>query len=261
LGGGREEREPTRTAGEPQLSRYRSIVSVVFEYAAERDLVESNPACGLKRADESRRAREEYLTVEQFWAVFDCAPTELQLMIAIGAHTGLRPGAIRELRWRHVDLDAGTLLAMASYAKNAKPQLFHLDPAIVEVLRDMRDRAPSGADRVFLTKTGVPWSRGWLCRVMRKTIDSCEAIPAEIRPKITFYVLRHTFASLLEQDGLGEGKLQKAMGHSDPRLTRRYAHLGPDGPMKEVGKRIGRIFKFERLNEVREGPRKEHAAG
>jgi integrase len=78
---------------------------------------------------------------------------------------------------------------------------------------------------------------------------------------VTFYVLRHTFASLLEQDGLGEGKLQKALGHSDPRLTRRYAHLRPDGPMKEVGKRIGRIFKFDRLNEVREEPRKEYAAG
>jgi len=64
---------------------------------------------------------------------------------------------------------------------------------------------------------------------------------------------------LLEQDGLGEGKLQTAMAHSDARLTRRYAHLGPDGPMKEVAQRIGRVLQLDRLRVREASP--EYAAG
>lgn len=53
----------------------------------------------------------------------------------------------------------------------------------------------------------------------------------------------------------------RALAHGDIKTTKRYAHLGPDGSMKEVGKRMGRILKLDRLNDVREGPREEYAAG
>jgi integrase len=55
---------------------------------------------------------------------------------------------------------------------------------------------------------------------------------AEIRahakmPDVTAHTLRHTCASRLVQRGVSIYKVQKFLGHSDIRMTERYAHLAP----------------------------------
>ena len=60
--------------------------------------------------------------------------------------------------------------------------------------------------------------------------------------------MRHTFASRLVQRGVGLSHVQDLLGHSDPKLTRRYAHLSPtdlraavsvlDKPAPEVATKV-----------------------
>lgn len=45
--------------------------------------------------------------------------------------------------------------------------------------------------------------------------------------RIGWHVLRHTFASHLAMKGVPLQQIQLLMGHSDPRVTLRYAHLAP----------------------------------
>ncbi len=237
------------------LNRYRSLVSVVFEHAVERDIIGVNPARGLKRADETHRAREIFLSREEVLALVRTAPPELSLLLLTAASTGLRQGALRALRWADVDLDAGTLLAKATYAKGKKPQLFKLIPAVVEGLRECRSqmkvRSLEGADAVFRTKTGVAWTRGRLCTAVRAAVDACSQIASEKRGKVTLHTLRHSFASLLAIDGMSTRKLQEAMSHSDATLTGRYAHLDSEA-MVEVQQRIGRLLDPQ-PDQLREG--------
>jgi site-specific recombinase XerD len=47
-----------------------------------------------------------------------------------------------------------------------------------------------------------------------------------IRDKEHFHTLRHTFASWLVESGTDIYYAMKLMGHSDIKLTMRYAHLG-----------------------------------
>lgn len=49
-----------------------------------------------------------------------------------------------------------------------------------------------------------------------------------------WHVLRHTFASHLVQAGVNIVEVQRLLGHSDIRVTMRYAHLNPQVNHKAV---------------------------
>jgi integrase len=50
-----------------------------------------------------------------------------------------------------------------------------------------------------------------------------------------WYTARHTFASRLVQAGVDLYRVQKLMGHTDPKMTQRYAHLAPSNLLDAVG--------------------------
>jgi site-specific recombinase XerD len=56
-------------------------------------------------------------------------------------------------------------------------------------------------------------------------IRACRAAGVE---DFSLHDLRHTYASHLKMNGADLYDIQKLLGHSDPRMTQRYAHLGQD---------------------------------
>ncbi len=55
--------------------------------------------------------------------------------------------------------------------------------------------------------------------------------------------LRHHNASMLRQNGVDLHTLQKFLGHSDPRMTDRYAHLPPEF-LLEAAKRLDGVLSL-----------------
>jgi len=67
-----------------------------------------------------------------------------------------------------------------------------------------------------------------------------EAIRAcGLDPRLHFHSLRHTFASLLVKDGVSLYHVQKLLGHSSPRVTEIYAHLGGSELLGSVERLVG----------------------
>jgi site-specific recombinase XerD len=54
------------------------------------------------------------------------------------------------------------------------------------------------------------------------------AVEAAKLDDVTFYTLRHTFASWATMRGVSLKELQELLGHSSLTMTMRYAHLAPD---------------------------------
>jgi integrase len=69
---------------------------------------------------------------------------------------------------------------------------------------------------------------------LRSTYDLIRAKVPELADTV-WYTARHTFASRLVQRGVDLYTVQKLMGHTDPKMTQRYAKLAPANLRSAVG--------------------------
>ena len=77
-------------------NRLLSVARLVFDFALERGLIDSNPATGIKRLTEAKRPR--LLTDDEVAAIYAKAPPRLQVIIDLLALTGQRVGDVLALR-------------------------------------------------------------------------------------------------------------------------------------------------------------------
>ena len=123
--------------------------------------------------------------------------------------TGARRSEVTRARWEHVDFEKRTLLVPVS--KSGRPRTIALNAAAIGLLRAML--TDSASPYVFPTQlTGLyyPWNR-----IRRR------ASLADVR----LHDLRHSFASFLMNQGVSLYVVQGLLGHTQARMTQRYAHL------------------------------------
>jgi integrase len=129
--------------------------------------------------------------------------------------TGARKSEILTARWENVRLDQRLLTVPLS--KSNKPRYIPLSDEAVAVIRSIR-REP-----------GCPWL--FPGHAPGKPLSDIYLFWNELRRRlgladVRVHDLRHTFASILVNAGHSLYEVQKLLGHSDPRTTMRYAHLG-----------------------------------
>jgi integrase len=171
------------------------------------------------------------------------------------AMTGMRRGELLALRWRDLDLAAGTVRIRRSVGvvqvkgqpahlkegptKTAKPRVVDLDAATVEVFKDWH--AERGALSVELVRDDAlifgteegEWRHphGFSTRFkktlarFRKWQEKAGVVPI---PEVRLHDLRHTHATLLLMKGIPVKVVSERLGHSSPVVTLTiYAHVLP----------------------------------
>ncbi|MBN2589214.1 MAG: tyrosine-type recombinase/integrase [Sedimentisphaerales bacterium] len=68
-------------------------------------------------------------------------------------------------------------------------------------------------------------------------------LKAGLNPKLHFHYLRHTFATLLVQDGTPIYELKELLGHKDVKTTQIYSHM-------EVDTLRGAVARLDRMKLV-----------
>jgi integrase len=160
----------------------------------------------------------------------------LASMYTVAFGTGMRLGELLGLRWPHVDLDNGTIRVEIQRTRTASGE--HVEGApktassrrtvglpgfVVEALAGHRT-ANRGTvvpldGYVWTTQAGTPYLASNIRRHLR---HACRA--AGLEP-VTFHTLRHSHATLLLALGVSPVAIADALGHSDLRQLRRYAHV------------------------------------
>jgi integrase len=131
--------------------------------------------------------------------------------------TGARRNEITYARWECVDWRKGTLLVPVS--KTGRPRVITLNAAAVDLLRSIKPIDgnpfifPSEVTDRPCPSLHFPWSR------IRRRSGLLG---------LRLHDLRHSFASFLVNNGVSLYVVQGLLGHTQPRMTQRYAHLAQE---------------------------------
>ena len=140
----------------------------------------------------------------------------LRLLVLIALTTGMRIAEIFGLKWSDIRYRE-EVIAVSSRLKGGKNRYVPLTAELASELE--RYPAVIGEERIFPPKRGAKGER-------RRVEGSFETI-LEIAgiAEFRFHDLRHTFASWFMMNGGDHYELAKILGHSNVKMTERYAKL------------------------------------
>lgn len=84
-------------------NRILSVLRIVFQYAVEWQLCDSNPCVDIKRHEEAKRNR--YITDAEYGAIYAAAPPRLQIIMDLLYLTGQRIGDVLRIRYADIGQD------------------------------------------------------------------------------------------------------------------------------------------------------------
>jgi len=143
----------------------------------------------------------------------------LKPMISMSLNTGLRWGELTSLTWADVDIQKAILTVQGLKAKSGNTRYLPLNSIAIDILKQWQKQQTSNP-LVFPGKEG-------------KQIDNLDKSWGKILKAATisnfrWHDLRHSFASRLVTAGIDLNTVRELMGHSDLKMTLRYAHLAPE---------------------------------
>jgi integrase len=234
------------------IRQCHAIVRRALARAVRNGWITTNPAA-VSEPPKIPKVRRRAMPAPDTRRVIDAAvaaDAEFGILVALAAATGARRGDLCGLRWRDVDLDAGTVRfveTLAQYGttvtvkatKNEDPRVVALDPATLERLRAHRRRA---VERAFAVGVGL----GPEAYVATSSPDGLEPVrPDTFTQRFSRLVrrldvagpdgrpwrlhdLRHWHASTLLDAGVPLGTVSERLGHRDKSTTANiYSHALP----------------------------------
>lgn len=149
------------------------------------------------------------------------------------ALTGARLAEIRDLAWTEIDRERRMIILQPDRHKAGRTgkKVINLNAPAMEII----ERRANDTEWVFPKAAPFEGPIETPRRFWRLLITRAEC------PGLRIHDLRHTFASLLIKEGHGLAFVQKALGHSRPEVTARYAHLRDDAT-REAFDRVGAIY-------------------
>jgi integrase len=159
-------------------------------------------------------------------------------MAMISLHCGLRFGEISGLRYG--DIDTRRKIIGIRDSKGGFSRYARMTEEVKKIFSSMLGTLER-EKLVFSDSNGKRMKRP--SKIFAVVIDDLKLNEGitDIRQKLTFHSLRHTYASWLVDQGIGLYDVQRLLGHKSSQLTERYSHLSDtrlDNDVKEFEKGI-----------------------
>ncbi|TCO73689.1 tyrosine-type recombinase/integrase [Chromatocurvus halotolerans] len=191
--------------------------------AVDWGLLGENPAAKVKQFNADNQI-ERYLTQDELQRLLTVLKQHPNRPVCCAIlwllATGARVGEALSAQWSDIDRDRGTWLIQATNSKSKKRRSVALNSIALGVLDEL-EALPKRrtSDRLFVGKCGP---LGTINKVW------CGIRTQAGLENFRLHDLRHSYASMLINSGHSLFEVQQSLGHSDPKVTMRYAHLSND---------------------------------
>lgn len=198
-------------------NRIMALMRGIFSAMVRSDIIEKLQNPCLKVQDfATPPGRERYLSQKEVRKVLDFLDNTKHVMAAaffkLLLFTGARRSEILKATWQYVDLSARILTVPIS--KSGKARHIALSEEALAVIKSL----PRTNKWLFPSSdTNRPMACPYY--LWYQMLKKCGL--SDIR----IHDLRHSYASFMVNSGCSLYEVQKALGHSDPKMTQRYAHL------------------------------------
>jgi integrase len=252
--------ELSRTEGRARntVRNVLAALRAMLNYAVEDGVIDRNPATRLGRFNltKGRGQRADFLTREEAEAFLQAAKNfcpERYPLFLMALRAGLRLGELLALQWddihfgasqddedRYIMVRRNFVRGHPTTPKNRKARRVDLSRELRRVLIELQSQRdliaskckatdghgqPNISKLVFPSGTGGPLHGSNLNRR-----DFLPCLKTAGLRRVNFHALRHTFASLLIQNGASLAYVKEQMGHSSIQVTvDTYGHLIPGG--------------------------------
>lgn len=142
----------------------------------------------------------------------------LKPMVLLSLNTGMRRGELFDLKWSAINLDTKTITVRGETTKTSDTRHIPMNKESLYVLKNWKKQSTKFR-YVFPSQEGgrlEDIKSAWL-----KLLERAQIID------FRWHDMRHDFASRLVMAGVPLNTVRDLLGHSDIKMTLRYAHLAP----------------------------------
>jgi integrase len=244
---------PIRLGRSPKtISNAIVVLSAMFKDAVKWDRLAASPAAALERPRDDRAPEDRMrpLDAAGLRALVDAAEGQLaRALLLTAAMTGMRRGELLGLRWRDVDYTNRRVwvrrsIGLGGVVKEPKTRRSVRAIALPRMVADELEAHWKAStfraadDYVFASSTGTPLdARNMIREVFEPALRSAKLAP------VRFHDLRHSYASVLIEQGAHPKVISDQLGHASVQITMdRYSHLF-DGAYSDVNDELEQAWK------------------
>ena len=200
-------------------NHHAKLIRHMLNLAVEWNMLEKNPASRIHMFDEDNK-EERYMNDEQLGNLMevlksDASRSVCQITTFLLA-TGCRLNEALSATWPQIDKEKRVFRVAAKNSKSKRMRPVPLNDTAIEVLNQLNTEGIY--EHLFINKkTKKPYVN--ISKIWDKIRNKAGL------PNLRIHDLRHQAASNLINSGSSLYVVQQILGHSDPIITQRYAHL------------------------------------
>jgi integrase len=201
------------------VNHHQKLSRRLLNLAVEAGMLDRNPLNRMQMLPENNMV-ENYMDAKQLAQLLKVLTTHDNRPVCLVClwllSTGARSGEALKAKWSEIDRDNRVWKVPAVNAKGKRVRSIALNDSALQVLDQLKTK--DEFEHLFINmQTGLPFT------TISKTWERLRAKAG--LPHLRIHDLRHQYASMLINSGRSLFEVQKALGHSDPSVTQRYAHL------------------------------------
>ena len=207
--------------------RLAGILVRVFDELLILDMIDSNPAEGLKRVlpapDPKQKTNFGHIVsheeladlIKQIHAPSKRQDPSTTLALKLMPLVFLRPYNIRHLRWEYVDFNAKLITIPASEMKGSKELKIPMASQVIDILREA-ETITKGKEYVFMTNygNGKPMSENTTTAALKRMINPKTGEPYGTG-FMTSHGFRHTASTFLHEMGFNSDAIELQLAHEN----------------------------------------------